>query len=249
MKKIYALLTVTMLMVATNVSAQFANTGGSSERSTTTGGSALSNMSTDHYNRIYFSYNPTKIKWAEHQSDWEELIPFKSGFTLGYLAGINLTKKAPLFMEMGANLQYSMGKVVEEDFDGYDGLDYTTKVWMLSMNVPLNLAFKLSFADNKASVTPYVGLNFRVNYVGDLTEMAEYDGDEEKESISLFDDDLEEQAFKPFQVGINAGVGFSYKTLYLGVGYTTDFMKIANYEDGEYEGRFGNVSLTLGINF
>lgn len=244
MKKIYTLLTVAMLMVATNVSAQFVTSGGGSGKSTTTGGTALSNMSTDHYNRVYFSYNPTKITWAEHQSDWEEELPFKSGFTLGYLGGINLTKKAPLFVEMGANLQYSMGKYeFEEEFD------YTTKVWMLSMNIPVNLAFKLSFADNKASVTPYVGLNFRANFAGDLTFMVEYGDGEDKESISLFDDDLEEQAFKPFQVGINAGVGFSYKALYLGVGYTTDFMKIANYDDGDYEGRFGNVSLTLGINF
>lgn len=61
MKKIYTLLTVAMLMVATNVSAQFVTSGGGSGQSTTTGGTALSNMSTDHYSRVYFSYNPTKI--------------------------------------------------------------------------------------------------------------------------------------------------------------------------------------------
>lgn len=248
MKKIYTILTLVLLMVATSASAQFTNMGGG-ETSSSGGGSALSQMSTDHYNRIYFGYNPTKISWSDYQDECEEEIPFKSGFTLGYLGGINLTKKAPLFVEMGFNLQYSMGKEVEEDFDGYEGLDYTTKVWMLSMNIPINLAFKLSFADNKASVTPYVGLNFRANFAGDLSYIGEYDGDEEKESISLFDDKLEDMAFKPFQVGINAGVGFSYKALYLGVGYTTDFMKIANYPDGDYEGRFGSVSLTLGINF
>lgn len=245
MKKIYTLLTIAMLMVATNVSAQFVTSGGGSEQSTTTGGTALSNMSTDNYGRLYFSYNPTKISWEEHQSDWEEALPFKSGFTLGMLWGINLTKKAPLFMETGTNLQYSMGKYEEKD--GYE--TYTNKVWMLSANLPINLAFKLSFADNQASVTPYVGLNLRLNYGGDLTAIVEYYGEEEKESISLFDDDLGEDAFKWCHVGINAGVGFSYKALYLGVGYTTDFTKIANCDDCEYEGRFGNVSLTLGINF
>ena len=37
---------------------------------------------------------------------------------------------------------------------------------MLSLNIPVNVALRLQFNDQKIGVTPYMGLNFRVNLFG-----------------------------------------------------------------------------------
>ena len=55
-------------------------------------------------------------------------------------------------------------------------------------------------------ISPYTGLNFGFNLVNDF----------------LYD--------KVFQLGWNAGCNFTYKRFLLGIGYTVDFMPIAEYK-------------------
>ncbi len=247
MKKLFVLLVA--CVIATTASAQFVNSG-----NVKSGSSSNAIFSaTDDYNRIYFGYNPTSIKWEDHQMDLEALIPLKSSLTLGYLHASNLSKKLPLFIEYGANLQYSFGKNsrAEEDYSE------SAKVNMFSVNIPINLAFKFQF--NDCALTPYVGLNLRVNMSGKYKYEYEFDDYYESESgsvdVSIFDKSKEgmgDMAAKRFQSGINVGVGFSYKAIYLGVGYVSDFSKIINCSDKEFGkmvGKIGVTTLTLGINF
>lgn len=225
--------------IATTASAQFVNSGNASVSKSGTG---LSAMSTDDYNRFYVGYNPMKINWEDDQSELEEEFPLASSLTVGYLHASSLSNNIPLFLEYGANFQYSFGNEKE------DGDEWSVN--MYSVNIPVNLAFKLQF--NDVSLTPYVGANFRVNAAGTLNYKFDYiDGDEDLK-INIFDDSDDEDAMgdyaaKRFQAGINVGVGFSYKALYLGVGYVSDFSKLFDADD--MEGKIGMTTLTVGINF
>lgn len=257
MKRLYYLLVVAFVAMATNASAQFVQSSGEQNSMSTTNSGAsnfFKKMPSSDYNRFYIGYNPTKIKWENYQSEWEEVLPFKHGVTVGYLHASNIVKNVPLFLEYGANFMYSFGKDEYSDDDYYGEYTQITKANMYSVNVPVNLALRLSFNNDKVAITPYLGLNFRVNVAGNLKMEEEYAGDSESWTKRLFDssnDDeaMDDYAFKRFQVGLNLGVGLTFNSFYIGVGYVTDFSKIANYDDDDYVGKLGVTTLSLGIAF
>jgi hypothetical protein len=135
---------------------------------------------------------------------------------------------------------------------------------MYSLNIPVSLAFRFGFNNQKIEVTPYLGLYFRINLGGNLVCAVEGNynlGDDEWESVSTSESlsmcgTLEEAwfngngSFKRFQVGYNIGVNFAFSGFNIGVGYTTDFNKIcdcdANYE---YDGKLGVTTLSVGFAF
>ena len=252
MKKFYFFLVIAMMAVATSASAQFVQSGANNQsRNNNQSGNFFSQMSTDNYSRIYVGYNPTKIKWEDHQSDIEKELPLKHGISLGYIYGANIVDSLPLYIEFGGNFQYSFGKEESED----DYASYKYKLNMYSLNVPVNLAFRFGFNDNKVEITPYLGLNFRVNLAGNMKTEYEYENDYYSDSDSidrkLFDDSKEEMgvnAFKRFQVGFNVGVNFAFSGFNIGVGYTTDFNKICSALD-EYDGKLGVTTLSVGFSF
>lgn len=258
MKKLYYLLVVVFVAMATNVSAQFVQSTNEQNTANTTTKSGGSNffkqMSSADYNRFYVGYNPVKIKWEDSEVEWEDQLPFKNGVTVGYLHASNLVRNVPLYLEYGANFMYSFGKDEYSEDDYYGEYTQIIKANMYSINVPVNLALRLSFNNDKVAVTPYLGLNFRLNVAGNLKYEVEYDGDSESWTNKLFDssnDDeaMGEYAFKRFQVGLNLGVGLTFNSFYIGVGYVTDFSKIANYDDDDYVGKLGVTTLSLGIAF
>lgn len=240
MKKLFFLM-VTCL-VATTASAQFVNSGGGNSRSTASSGNFFGQMSTDDYNRFYVGYNPTKIKWDE--SEYEDIFPMSSSLSVGYLHASSLSSQLPLFLEYGTNFQYSFGNSYEDEYETELSMN------MYSLNIPVNLALKLQF--NDCALTPYLGLNFRVNVAGSYKLSVE----DEEESMNIFSkSDMEdwwetdEMTAKRFQAGLNFGVGFNYKNLYLGVGHISDFSKIFNYSDADFVGKLGVTTLTVGFNF
>ncbi|MBQ1253970.1 MAG: hypothetical protein IIY05_06465 [Alistipes sp.] len=248
MKKLFFLMVA--CLVATTASAQFVSSGSGNARNTASSGNFFGQMSTDDYNRFYVGYNPTKIKWDD--SDYEEEFPMSSSLSVGYLHASSLSSQFPLFLEYGANFQYSFGKETDSYEDDYyeDEYDIEWGMNMYSVNVPVNLALKLQF--NDCALTPYLGLNFRVNIAGSY----KISGEGEEESVNIFSKsdmedwyDTDKVTAKRFQAGINFGVGFNYKSLYLGVGYTSDFSKIFNYSDADFVGKIGVTSLTVGFNF
>lgn len=215
-------------------------------------------MDSSDYNRVYVGYNPVNLKWNDFDSLIGDALPFKNGLTVGYLHASNILKGVPLYIEYGGNLMYTFGK--DSYSDEYDGDLYkeVTKANLFSVNVPVSLSLRLSFNDNKMSITPYLGLNFRVNLAGNLkyTSKDYYDDvyvtDEDSYKVNLFDeDDMDDSAVKRFQIGFNCGVGFTYAKYSLGVGYTTDFSSLikAGDEDFELKGKLNVVMISLGYNF
>lgn len=211
-------------------------------------------MDSSDYNRVYVGYNPVNLKWNDFDSLIGDALPFKNGLTVGYLHASNILKGVPLYIEYGGNLMYTFGK--DSYSDEYDGDLYkeVTKANLFSVNVPVSLSLRLSFNDNKMSITPYLGLNFRVNLAGNLKYTYDdvYVTDEDSYKVNLFDeDDMDDSAVKRFQIGFNCGVGFTYAKYSLGVGYTTDFSSLikAGDEDFELKGKLNVVMISLGYNF
>ncbi len=228
----------------------------------TSANSLFQGMSTRDYNRIYVGYNPMKIRWQESADDNVKLCPLSKSISAGYLHGSNITKSLPLYIEYGAMFQYSSGVHKTEYKNGTLRNYNTNTAKMYSLNVPVNVSLRLGFKSNKIAILPYAGLNLRCNLGGRLekyngsvigngitaiggsttTIYRLLDGSDEKWAMG-------DKALNRFQVGINAGVGFTFGVLYVGAGYTADVMKIANNAAVDYVGSLGIVNLAVGVSF
>ena len=177
---------VALLVVATGAFAQFAQSGAvqSNAPANTNSGNFFSKMTTDNYGRFYIGYNPISVNWEEMGSMMKKVFPMKNGLSLGYMHANNIVKSLPLYVEYGANVAWTFGKY--DDKESGDGYSSKTerKLNMFSVNVPVNVAFRFSFANNDFSVTPYLGLNFRINLAGTCKETVinkmEYGGESYK---------------------------------------------------------------------
>ena len=151
----------------------------------------------------------------------------------------------PLYMEAGAAIQYRSYK--DKESDSY--YDFSDKYNLLSLNIPVNLLYRFNITDD-FSISPYFGLDFRINLLG--KEKLEYtaNGETESEDFNLFDKgDMEElyesdkAVWKRFQAGWHIGVGFDYRIIHIAVEYGTDFNEIAE------KSKFATPAITLGLNF
>lgn len=177
---------VVLLVIATGAFAQFvqSNPTQTNTAANTNSGNFFSKMTTDNYGRFYIGYNPISVNWEEMGSMMKKVLPMKNGLSLGYMHANNIVKSLPLYVEYGANVAWTFGKY--DDKESVDGYSSKTerKLNMFSVNVPVNVAFRFSFANNDFSVTPYLGLNFRINLAGTCKETVinkmEYGGESYK---------------------------------------------------------------------
>lgn len=249
MKKILSLL-ITLLISAAGVSAQNSQAQGS----------FFKDMNTSGYNRIYVGFNPLFVSWQDNEKANALLCPLNSSVSAGYLRSSNIASGLPLFLEYGASLQYSFGEGKEEKKYASATNYSVNKAKMYSLNIPLNVALRLGFKENKISIAPYAGLNMRYNIAGTIQKFkgaiinsgSSVGGGSYTTTYNLFDssDDksaMGEKALNRFQLGINAGVGFTLNRLYLGVGYVGDVVKIANTPSAKYVGNLGAVTIAAGL--
>ena len=168
MKKLKTLLVLALMGLATSASAQLVTS--SSFSSSSSGSSIWTAVNTDGYNRIYVSYLPSKL-------DLLGVFDFKMNGSVqaGYLRGISLTRKVPLYLEVGGAVQYRKGKLSQESA--------SVKINALSVNIPVSLAYRVNVTDEWA-ISPNFGFDFRVNATGKLKAS---DGVDES-SYDLFDD-------------------------------------------------------------
>ncbi len=205
------------------------------------GQSIWNTVNTDGYNRVYVGYNGVKAK-----IDWPGVDDLKyPGFSVGYLRGIGLTDKVPLYLEVGGELVYNRYKEDVAYDDGYDEYAADYKETMFALKIPVSLAYRLNINDN-FSITPRFGFDFRLN----LTGKAKIEAGGESFDWGLFDDDemleyhpFAEEGYKRFQAGWHIGVGFDYKAIHLGVDYGTSFNEISD------KVKLATTSVVVGWNF
>lgn len=241
MKKILALSAATFLVVAAN--AQVASTESQTIKTQTQTG----------YNRIYVGYTPTTFR--TNDKDWDFFgVGGKTaeGLTVGYLRGHSIANQ-PLYFEWGLNLKYNRKSYTEKEYSG----TFKETTNFLNVNVPLNFSYKFNIGNSGFSIAPYLGIHFTVNALAKGTATYEraysdpYSPGNNNNSwdVNYFsnnsDDDYPQA--KRFQLGWQAGVGFNYKALYLGVGYSAEFMKYID-SDGVTVST-GGLTLNLGVNF
>ena len=235
------------------------------------GSNFLFSMSTKDYNRFYAGFSAPYISWKEPADGHSESYPFTQGYHIGYLHASHLSKKIPLFLEYGVNFQYFFGRGASRQYKGGGSNSYfweTNWATMYSLNVPLNLALRLGYQGGEKIVTPYLGVNLRYNVDGAVKQrkgMANSSVSiEEIDKVALFDKTendryaMGEKAFNRFQVGVNFGVGYTYKKFYVGVGCVVDAMRIINaVKESKYSwqehyhivGRLCTVNISVGVQF
>ena len=79
------------------------------------------------------------------------------GFSVGYLRGIGLTQKVPLYLEVGGEIDFNRYSESEE------GEDY--KQTILGLKIPVSLVYRLNINEN-FSISPLFGFDFRLNLMG-----------------------------------------------------------------------------------
>ena len=211
------------------------------------------------WNRIFFSYIPSKLVYDATDVASDNL----RGFSAGYLRGFSLTRRIPLYMEVGVALQYGFTEsytgssdTTYDEEQGYMSTSYSGRVHMVSVNVPINLLYRFSIND-RLSISPYLGLGFRYNLAckakfdtkNRYGEYGEYEEVGATVSFSFFDKKLMKQAgfepFNRFQPGFHAGIGLDYRMLHLAVDLGKDFDELSPTGKGKIK----TTSIIVGINF
>ena len=146
------------------------------------------------------------------------------GFDFGYLRGIRLAKKLPLYVEVGATMVYSSIDNTEtnpEIATGEDQCDVTVRA--LSFEVPVFLTYRFNFGN--LHLAPYVGAKFRANAMMKLAYVRSTRG-EKYETNDLFstesytvDGEEYTSKYRRFQACGEAGINFGWKALNLKVAY------------------------------
>lgn len=184
----------------------------------------MSSTSTDSfagYDMLTLSYtnSPLKFKYDDNCS--------MDGFSLGYIHGFSISNTLPMFIETGVKLTGTFHSDSESDDDNYEySASLIQQNW--SVSIPLNYAWKLTIND-KLSIKPFVGLNFKGNIYGGSKLTETFDDEKEVIKINWYDkDDMggKNGVFRRFQMGWHIGAGVQYYSFYFGINYGTDFIKI-----------------------
>lgn len=263
MKIIRLFLAAAALSVAASASAQFANTNAATDDAAAEAPrKSVLIKDTRCYSRMDFSYAPLKVVTDISGAEDHKL----TGLSLGYTHGLNLTRQVPLFLELGFNFTYAFSKQDYEDRGLKEDDGFTLRTNLFSLNVPVSLAYKLSF-NKRVSLTPFVGLNFRGNVsasskwkFNDFEEDFGYRWESEedfwkyqeenetgmREKTDLCDKKEtgnKDATWKRFQAGWQIGVGFNYKHLYIGLSYGKDFNELCK------KSKIAATRISLGYNF
>lgn len=233
MKTMKFYLAACLLAMTTAASAQFANSNASSSKSTNS-----SSANTDGWQRVFVSYNPSKIVYDVKDADDLSV----TGFSFGYTKGFSISNSIPLFVETGINGLYGFHK----DEEGDDEESYEVKSTLFSLNIPVNLAYKFSIPNSNITIVPFLGINLKGNIIGKEKLTYSYDGESEEEEYNFFDkDDMgsDDATWKRFQIGWQIGVGANFNQLYVGLSYGKDITELCK------KTKIATTSITLGYNF
>lgn len=165
-----------------------------------------------NYSRIGLYYN--NMSWWSDYGD-ESL----NGLDIQYVYGINLTKRYPMYLEVGGAFKFGVG--------GDDGEDWQD----FMIEVPVNYTYRFFFNNRKIAISPFVGLNFNIH----LSTTANFNGNDW--------DAFEDLDGRRFQMGWKIGSNFDFRKFYIGLSYGTDFWGVLE-DSGS-----GTFNLGLGFVF
>ena len=211
--KVFRLLSLlTLLAVCAESFAQFTNTSSSS---------SSSSPDTEGWSSFWVEWNPSKLEKRDF-----------TGLSLGFSRSFSISKDTPLFVEGGMGIQYSFRSEDEVPFmlehDDYYEMSGTEKIKMFSIKAPINILYNYSIPNSSIAICPFAGITLRYNLSAKYKYQSDFYDDDDEDEINLFDEeDMDDDAWKRFQIGwqIGAKVMFN-KSFTLGVSYGTDFSEI-----------------------
>lgn len=201
------------------------------------------------YNRVGISYDNTQVSAGGDLKG--EMENFKlNGFGLNYIHGFSVSRSLPMFVEVGANVDFGFGNAFEEK---YDGVSAKMKIQDINLQVPVNFAYRFNVVED-FTIAPYVGINFKLHLLTRGRIEAKEDGIKVESDWSNFfskDDMGDDDTFNRFQMGWHIGATFQYTKFSFGVQYGTDFIPFYSYSEKGYKEKINtaNLKLTLGYNF
>lgn len=203
--------------------------------------SALYDAEIESFALLYAQYNAVTAHTASSLTGGDHNA--LSAVTVGYSYYASLAE-CPLFLAPGVAVQWF--------FDSERVSQIKTRTGMISAKIPVNLVYSLRVSES-FRIEPYAGVYARFNIwarektsFGDATE-----------KVNLLDkDEMGEKAYKPFQLGWNAGVNIRITDAFtIGAGYFMDMNSLAKYSSGEGDAaddvkrNFRGFDITLGLNF
>lgn len=186
------------------------------------------------YNRLYVGYANMTAHGDVNNMDALQ------GFKVGYLHAFSITKKVPLYVQAGLELQY--GTYGDTKSEG--GVKATVRDNALGFNIPVSLTYKYTFK-NGLYIEPYAGIRFRINALFNETYKVSGYGVSESGSTSFFDGDSDE-TFNRFQFGGQFGVNLGYKNYNFNLGYEL-YTPIYKYHDFQF--KYNTFTVGVGMNF
>lgn len=187
---------------------------------------------TDNYTRLQASFVSNKL------SNTEDPGIEPKGFVLGIVQGYSVSDQLPLFLEVGANLQWSHSAkdvpVTKED------LTFT----YMNFAIPVNCVYKYTLND-KVAFSGYAGLNFKVNMLG-MHKL----GDNKCNYLKKDDMGGRDNRANIFQLGGQIGLGVHLSDIYIGWQYQNDFMKfieLPNADKQRWHSNFITVGYTVDL--
>ena len=100
------------------------------------------------FHRVQVGFIGTNAKYTNHNVERQARVPqsekyFLKGVSLGWMGDLQLTKKFPLYFEIGTNLSFLSGKDSRNETTRYTlgsgvSTDYATRVQAFTLQIPIN---------------------------------------------------------------------------------------------------------------
>lgn len=265
--KINFLALVAAMMISTTSFAQFSQSKSSSNSS---------NEISKGWNSLYVQYNSIGTSYSlssfndryeDYGDEYQKAIDNSglseklNAFSIGYNRAINLTPSTPLYLEVGAALQYAFYSDEATEKDHYEEVTLKYTANMLTAKVPVSLLYHIDIPNSDFAIEPFVGIDFKYNILGSVKQKLTEIEDRPSMGSGYYDDDVYEETTKinnifdkkkcdghpanRFQAGWHVGANFVYKKAFIGISYGQDFSKFHD----DIDLKFNTLSATLGCRF
>lgn len=243
--KIKFLALAAAMMISTTSFAQFSQSKSSS---------SSSNEISKGWNSLYVQYNSIGTsyslssfnnKYEDYGDEYQKAIDNSglseklNAFSIGYNRAINLTPSTPLYLEVGAALQYAFYSDEATEKDHYEEVTLKYTANMLTAKVPVSLLYHIDIPNSDFAIEPFVGIDFKYNILGSVKQKL-------TKINNIFDKKkCDGHPANRFQAGWHVGANFVYKKAFIGISYGQDFSKFHD----DIDLKFNTLSATLGCRF
>lgn len=197
---------------------------------------------TSKANMVSLSFEMMTTKWERGAG-----MGTAHGISAGYMRTSRVCTKAGLDLNYGGKLSWLY------DLDKKDPahLNQTYRTTYLHISLPVNLSKDIAFGVSGVTFTPFIGPNFKFNLLGKYKYTWQSSEGLKTEQINYLSR-TNRYPGKIFQFGMNIGLGFTFKDVYLGYTFQPDFTKyIDSGEDYYHQSvcKTTSHSITLGYRF